>query len=320
MKILAAVLFVLWAAGFVLQVPDEERPVLEAYREWAGFLKSQSKDAAAVEARARKFEEVCVTSRSAMLGFDPSTDLLEYAAALSAAGRPADAARVRAVAQAYRDRQVSNLIMQGGSMLDPARFHGRPAVPERFVGNGFSVAWPPLERWAPTTLLRHTVSFVADGSLLANGQSVVMIVHALKPAFKTDPPPRDFPAAVENLIRDTTTGRFRVTAVSATPRPGSRPSCADFKSVMEERDNPAFPNILLEITEIGFACLDQSRQFGVKAYYSERRPAGLNAPVDPRLIADAEAFLREVIVKRSNDDTIAAIGADQPQVRPRLDR
>jgi hypothetical protein len=64
---------------------------------------------------------------------------------------------------------------------------------------------------------------------------------------------------------------------------------------MEERDNPRLPGLVLIVTANGIACRHPSTPaMGVIAFYSERRPEGQRALLDPGVSPIGEDFLRSL--------------------------
>jgi len=63
------------------------------------------------------------------------------------------------------------------------------------------------------------------------------------------------------------------------------------------RDNAAFPDVVLEIRNRGFACLEQSSRFLLEAFYSERKPQGAPSVLDEAVRSEAEAFLKDIQVR-----------------------
>ena len=128
------------------------------------------------------------------------------------------------------------------------------------------------------------------------GQTVVTAFTLQDPAFASQVDPAGLPAAFEEEKRDSTSGRFRLTAIKATYRGDPGDYCVDFELAMEERDNPAFPGTVLEMANHGFACLEANSRFVVEAFYSERKPRGAASVLDDVVRAEAEAFLRDITV------------------------
>ncbi|MGQ0834816.1 MAG: hypothetical protein ACT4O5_07825 [Gammaproteobacteria bacterium] len=54
---------------------------------------------------------------------------------------------------------------------------------------------------------------------------------------------------------------------------------------------------VLEITQRGFVCLDESMRFMVNAFQSERKPHGEPSMLDPSLQQEVDHFLKSVQVR-----------------------
>lgn len=294
-------------------VPPPDQAVLDTYTDWSAYLRQRGETARAseVDARARKLKKACRTSTSVFIGFDPYSDLQDFARDLAAAGEEAKAREVQAVALSYRKDQIRRLMMHGGKILDPARYMGRPADYERKLvsmreleetieGPGFSARRPPGEDWE---LVSHESMPLIFSKVLsstkeqrARGQSFVVVITLLNPAFALNVSAADFPQAFEAHLRDTTQDRFRLISVTATHRGASGEYCADYDLTMEEREHPDHPGGVLEIWNHGFVCLDVSLKFVVDAYYSERRLQGEPTMVSESHRDEAEVFLRSAVL------------------------
>ena len=298
--------------------PPEDEAAVAAYASCAGFRREQG-DAAAAEraaAHAKKLRKACGTDTSVFIGVDPYEDLLDCAQALALAGRLDDARRVEPVAQAYLREQMLRLIMHGGQMLDPARYVGRPADYDRkresihlreprFTTPEFSVGQPHGGGWKLVSGDSMPIVFSKEPIWLSRrpvrSQTVVVALAVRDPGLVRDVDSEGFARAIEDLMRSTTTGRFRLVSVAATHRGEVGDYCADYDLAMEERDNPEFPGVVFEIRNQGFVCLEQSSKFLVEAFYSERKPQGAPSVLDDIVRGEAEAFLADVEVNRRRE-------------------
>jgi len=293
--------------------PPEEEAVLSAYAVCAAFRGDQGEAAAAkkAEGHAAKLRKACGTQTSVFIGVDPYQDLLECAQALALAGRLDEARQVEPVAQTYRREQMLRLVMHGGQTLDPARYLGRPADYERkrkgmsppeqrFTTPEFSVGQPRGGGWKLVSGQSMPLVFAKDPAWLsrrpAPSQTVVVAVALRDAAPVRDVTSAEFPGALEAMLRSTTAGRFRLVSVAAAHRGEPGDYCADYELALEERDNAAFPGVVLEIRNRGFACLERSSQFLFEAFYSERRPQGAPSVLDDAVRGEAEAFLQDIQV------------------------
>jgi hypothetical protein len=101
----------------------------------------------------------------------------------------------------------------------------------------------------------------------------------------------------DRMVRGETQGRFTLIKASASPGGAPGTFCADFANVVEERDNPLHPGIVLEMHNEGFECLDESSRFIVRGMFSERRPKGSPPVIDDALRAELKAFLASARTK-----------------------
>jgi hypothetical protein len=294
--------------------PPEEEAVLAAYSECAAVRREGGDPAAAnvLESHAARLRKVCQTETSLMLDADPSRELRECAQALAIAGRLDEARRIESVGHAYHTEQMLRLTMHGGQVLDPARYHGRPAdyeqrrsgfnpPEERVTTPEFSLGKPHGGGWNLVSGKGMPIIFSKDPVWMKNrpvpGQTVVIYVALRDPTGVTGIDAAGFPQAFEELTRQSTTGRFRLMSVTASRRGDPGEYCADYGLSVEERDNPAFPGVVLEIRNEGFVCLEPSSRFLFEAVLSERRPQGTASVLDDVVRGEAEAFLRDIEVK-----------------------
>ena len=294
--------------------PPEDEAALAAYAQCAAFQRQVGGRSAArtAEKHAARLRKACTTTTSEFIGVDPYQDLLDCAQALAVAGRIDEARQVEPAAQAYRAEQVLRLHLHGAPMLDPARYMGRPVeyeskraghtVPEqRMNTKQFSAAMPRGGGWQLVSTGLGPVIFAKDAVWMTrrpvDGQSIVAAIVLRDPGFATTRSPEDFPRAFEEQLRGTTAGRFRLTHITTTHRGYPGEYCADYELTMEERDNPNLPGVVLEISQRGFACLEETSKVVVESYYSERRPQHAPSVLDEVVRNEGEQFLRGVIVK-----------------------
>ncbi len=169
----------------------------------------------------------------------------------------------------------------------------------RIRGKGFSVLPPQGKDWYIAHQAPNGVNF---GKISPDKLKYMMDKHHFLVAgvFVTDPPakkgnsPAEFLKAIEHL--PITEGRFRLISMKTSPFGPQGSYCAQYDRVLEERDNPLAPGVVLELTEHGFYCLDASSKFVINAAYSERKPQGIESFLDDALKQEAEGFLRDVVV------------------------
>jgi hypothetical protein len=85
--------------------------------------------------------------------------------------------------------------------------------------------------------------------------------------------------------------------------------CAEFEAVVNERDNPNYPGMLLLMEQHGIICLHRSLKFTVRLETSERRPAGEPSFLDQTSRHEADAFLRSLMIDAYREAPSSSGGA-----------
>lgn len=292
--------------------PPEEQAVLAAYQQCAAFhaQRGLAEQAASLGAQATRLGKACNTQASEFIDADPYQELLDCAQAMAEAGQLSQARTVEPVAQAYRAEQMLRLAIHGGQLLDPARYMGRPPdyerkksklgpFEERITTRELSAGRPKGGGWKLVTdATRMPVVYWKDPAWMSTrpvkGQNVVVILTTRNPRFARSIDAKDFPGALEALLRESAGKRSRIVSLSATHSRDPADYCADYVMTEEEPGDPGLPGEVLETSTWGFACLDRSSKVVIQAYCSESRPRGAPSVVDDVLRTEAEAFLRDI--------------------------
>jgi len=292
--------------------PPEERAVLSAYAQCVTFYAQHGStdEAAALEAHAASLGDACNTETSTFIGADPYKDLLGCAQAMAEAGEVAQARKVEPVAQAYRAEQMLRLVMHGGQLLDPARYMGRPRnyerkksnlgpIEQRITTDELSAGRPKGGGWKLVTdETRMPVVYWKDPAWMSTrpvrGQNVVLVLTTRSPDFARSIAAKDFPGALEALLRRSAGKNSRVVSTSTTHSRDPGDYCADYTMLEEETGNPGLPDAILETSTWGFACLERSSKLVIQAYCSESKPREAPSVLDDVLRGEAEAFLLDI--------------------------
>lgn len=182
----------------------------------------------------------------------------------------------------------------------------------RYTGNGYSALPPQGKDWyiqyhGPNAVVFN--KFIVDNmgsyeTFMDSYQTFAANVVIMRPEAKKVDSSAEFPEAIEHLMSRTLGGvgsRFRLISLEVTPFGSQGSYCSQYDLVQEERNNPGAPGVVLEITARGFACLDESSQFIVRADYSERKTMGSESMLDDALKQEAEEFLKDVIITPLRD-------------------
>jgi hypothetical protein len=188
-----------------------------------------------------------------------------------------------------------------------------PRVPIR--ATGFVVMPPPGDNWS---LIERTSAGVMFGKQTSGDipggkrQLRTFVVGVLDVVVGGDLPAHasDFPRFLEDRMRMVENqGGFTVVSVQTSPHGNPSTFCANFRLVLEERNNSNFPGVVFEMTNDGFECLDASKGFIVRAMSSERRPKGEPLIMNESLRAEVDAFLGGVSISPFGSSESAAAEA-----------
>lgn len=188
-------------------------------------------------------------------------------------------------------------VISGCAMQPAPRLVTDPAM--RYTGNGYSALPPQGKDWyiqyhGPNAVIFNKLFVEKMDSYQTFAANVVI----MKPEAKKVDSSAEFPGAIEHLMTETLAGvgsRFSLINLEVVPFGPQGSYCSQYDLVQEERGNPGVPGVVLEITAHGFACLDKSSKFIVRADYSERKIKGSKSILDDALKQEADGFLKNVI-------------------------
>lgn len=163
------------------------------------------------------------------------------------------------------------------------------------AGMGFEVLPPQGSDWYLTHRTDKGVMYGKTLEKRPSNRTLMATVHDIAAPSPLPVSRDEFARYVhDRMVRGETQGRFTLIKASASPGGAPGTFCADFANVIEERDNPNFPAIVLETFNKGFECIDRSSGFVVRGMFSERRPKGSPPVIDNVLQAELDAFLASV--------------------------
>jgi hypothetical protein len=166
------------------------------------------------------------------------------------------------------------------------------------VGLGFEVLPPQGSDWYISLRTDKGVFYGKTLEKRPSNRTVAASVHDIAAPSPLPASRDEFARYVhDRMVRGETQGRFTLIKASASPGGAPGTFCADFANVIEERDNPFHPGIVLEMHNEGFECLDESSRFIVRGMFSERRPKGSPPVIDDALRAELKAFLASARTK-----------------------
>jgi hypothetical protein len=187
---------------------------------------------------------------------------------------------------------------------------------ERVQGPGFSYVPPSGPGWHVASRSPTAVLYGKQPSgEMVGGRLTGHYTHSfLMAAIVDQPVSAGSSAAFVDAVRSAYSAqdpKSRIKTVRAFARHYGEPGvfCAEFEAVVNERDNPNYPGMLLLMEQHGIICLHRSLKFTVRLETSERRPAGEPSFLDQTSRHEADAFLRSLMIDAYREAPSSSGGA-----------